>query len=315
LQKNLTVRNILLFLLLFTSVFSFGQRLEINLENLLQRITPEASTAQQTFNVKRIALKTGVELEYAEQGSADGIPVIFLHGLTDSWHSFETNLPHLPANIHAFAISQRGHGNSDKPSSAYTPKIFAADVAAFIEQQKLGPVVIVGHSMGGISAQRFAIDYPQLTRALVIIGADPAFVQNEGMSEFCQAVMSLRGPMSREFMTEFQRSTIMRPIDENYFELIVNEGLKVPTTVFQSAFKGLIEENMINEVKTITKPTLIFWGEDDLVCRRPGQETLKKSIKSSQWIEYYGTGHALHWEQPTRFAHDLVQFINSLQSK
>ena len=53
---------------------------------------------------KSVVLLNNIRLEYVEQGDAAGIPVIFLHGLTDSWHSFETVLAHLPVSIHAFAL-------------------------------------------------------------------------------------------------------------------------------------------------------------------------------------------------------------------
>ena len=64
-------------------------------------------------------LRTGVRLEYAEYGEADGTPIVFLHGLTDSWRSFERVLPLLPSSVHAFAVSQRGHGESTRPQSGY----------------------------------------------------------------------------------------------------------------------------------------------------------------------------------------------------
>ena len=76
---------------------------------------------------KRLKLSTGVELAYVEQGDPAGVPVIFLHGITDSWHSFEPVLPHLPETIHAFALSQRGHGEADRPEAGYQPQNFAAE--------------------------------------------------------------------------------------------------------------------------------------------------------------------------------------------
>jgi pimeloyl-ACP methyl ester carboxylesterase len=53
--------------------------------------------------VKSVQLPGRVRLEYVEQGDPAGVPVVMLHGLTDSWHSFEPVLPHLPESIHAFA--------------------------------------------------------------------------------------------------------------------------------------------------------------------------------------------------------------------
>ena len=51
--------------------------------------------------------------------SPSGVPVIFLHGITDSWRSFEGMLPHLPAGVDAYAVSLRGHGGSGLPAHGY----------------------------------------------------------------------------------------------------------------------------------------------------------------------------------------------------
>jgi non-heme chloroperoxidase len=77
---------------------------------------------------KSVELPNRVKLSYVEQGDPSGVPVLFLHGVTDSWHSFELVLPHLPASIHAFALSQRGHGEADRrPETGYQPQDFAAE--------------------------------------------------------------------------------------------------------------------------------------------------------------------------------------------
>ena len=74
---------------------------------------------------KNIELPTGVTLSYVEHGNTDGLPVIFLHGFTDSWHSYEFVLDKFPTKFHAIAISQRGHGNSTKAARTETPLIHA----------------------------------------------------------------------------------------------------------------------------------------------------------------------------------------------
>lgn len=76
---------------------------------------------------RSIELDTGVTLRYVEHGEPSGVVVIFLHGLSDSWLSFEPVLEHLPCWIRAFALSQRGHGDSDRPARGYAPREFAAD--------------------------------------------------------------------------------------------------------------------------------------------------------------------------------------------
>jgi non-heme chloroperoxidase len=263
--------------------------------------------------VKTIELSTNVKLQYVEQGNANGTPVIFLHGITDSWHSFESVLKHLPKNIHAFAISQRGHGDSERPVSGYHPKDFANDVAAFIKKKNLGKAVVVGHSMGGVVAQQFVLLHPQLAKGIVIIDSDPTFIDNPGMPEFYQEVMKLQGAIDYKFMDEFQKATLTKPIDPEYYETLVVEGTKVPAWVFQAAMKGIVEVDFAGQLKSIKAPVLIFWGDKDAFCTRDGQDTFIKNIPNSRLIVYEGTGHALHWEEPARFVKDLIGFINGLK--
>ena len=67
--------------------------------------------------IKSVELSHRVTLPYVEQGDASGVPMLLLHGVTDSWRSFECMLPYLPASIHAFALTQRGHGDADHPAA------------------------------------------------------------------------------------------------------------------------------------------------------------------------------------------------------
>lgn len=308
-MKILCMKKLFVFPLSLFGFLSFAQ--PSGLINKDQLSVPVSRDARQEerLTIKRIALKTGVELEYAEQGNAGGVPVIFLHGVTDSWHSFETTLPHLPPSVHAFAISQRGHGNSERPEDVYTPVLFAADLAAFIEQKDLGAVVIVGHSMGGIIAQQFVLNYPQLTSALVIVGSDPAISKNPGIAEFKQEVLKMEGEPNREFMVAFQNGTLSKPIDSSYFNLLVNESMKVPVAVFKAALKGFADVDYTPLLDKVTHPALIFWGDKDMIFQREGQERLTSLLRNSKWLVYKGTGHALHWEEPKRFANDLTEFI------
>ncbi|MGZ5248386.1 MAG: alpha/beta fold hydrolase, partial [Flavitalea sp.] len=261
------------------------------------------------YTLKTTTLPSGVRLQFAEQGDADGKPVIFLHGLSDSWHSFEKVLPLLPLNIHAFAITQRGHGDSDRPLTGYTPKDFASDIAAFTRLMNLESAVIVGHSMGGMIAQQFALDYPGLTKAVVINSSAASLKDNPGLPEFYEQVLELNDPMDKAFMDEFQKSTLAKPIDSAYYNLLVAEGLKVPVRVFKAALTGLMNADYTKELKNIKVPVLIMWGTKDGIFSRTNIQLLVQEIRDARLLVYEGTGHALHWEEPVRFVNDLVGFV------
>src|SRR5687767_4157033 len=131
-----------------------------------------------TSTLPAVALPNGIRLPYVEQGDPAGVPMLLLHGFTDSWRLFEPVLPYLPASIRAFAVTQRGHGDADRPASGYHPQDFAADIAAFMDALQLERAIIVGHCMGSTIAQRFAIAYPERTLGLALLSSFATFRGN-----------------------------------------------------------------------------------------------------------------------------------------
>jgi non-heme chloroperoxidase len=279
---------------------------------LLTAVILFTTSTKAQLTEKFIGLSNRIKLQYVEQGDPNGTAVIFLHGYTDSWHSFEKVLPLLPANMHAFAISQRGHGLSSKPVGNYRPQDFAEDIATFIKDRKLGKAVIVGHSMGGIVAQQFAMNYPELTQAIVIISSDASFKDNPGLPEFGQEILKLSDPVSYQFADDFQKATCANPIDSAYYRVLVAESMKVPAHVWKAAMSGFMAVDFSQALNDVKQPALILWGDKDVFVSRADQDILVKNIKTSKLLVYEGTGHALHWEQPQRFVGDLLSFVNKI---
>ena len=185
-----------------------------------------------TRSINSVELPNRVKLQYVEQGDPAGVPVLMLHGGTDSWHSFEPVLPYLPESIHAFVLTQRGHGDADRPATGYRTRDFAADVAAFTSALELGPAIIVGHSMGSTNAKRVAIDYPERTRALVLAGSFATYRNNPVLVEFWESTVSrLTDPIDPGFVREFQESTLAHPVPSAFLDTVVRESLKVPARV------------------------------------------------------------------------------------
>lgn len=262
-----------------------------------------------TLRFANAHLRTGVRLRYAEAGEPGQPPVVLLHGLTDSWFSFSQVLPALGATCHAFALDQRGHGNSDRPER-YGVADFAADVLAFLDALDLPRVTLVGHSMGSIIAQQVALDVPERVERLVLVGA-AASVRTEGVFELRQAIDALEDPVPAEFAREFQLSTIHLPVPGDFLDRVVTESLKLPARVWQGAIAGLLDADSSARLGEITMPTLILWGAQDTIFDRAAQEQLLAGIGSAVLKTYAGTGHALHWERPATFVRDLVAFITA----
>jgi pimeloyl-ACP methyl ester carboxylesterase len=124
---------------------------------------------QLRFATTRLA--SGPQVHYAEQGDPGGEPILFLHGYTDSWFSFSRLLPLLPSRYHAFAVSQRGHGDSDRPDCCYTIEDLVADTVAFVDAVGVERTTLVGHSGGSFPARRVPETQPERVTRLVLIGS------------------------------------------------------------------------------------------------------------------------------------------------
>jgi len=263
--------------------------------------------------VKSVELPNRVTLSYAEQGDPSGAPLLLLHGVTDSWHSFEPVMPHIPESIHAFALTQRGHGDSSRPATGYRFDDFAFDVAAFMDALHIESAVIAGHSMGSAVAQRFAIVCPERTLGLVLIGSFASLRSNPGVQELWNSVIStITDPVDPAFVRDFQESTLAKPVPPAFLETIVKESLKLPARVWKAAFEGFLEDDFSGQLSAIKAPVLIVWGDRDEFCRQSDQDALQAAISGSRFVVYPGCGHGLHWEQPERFGADLTAFVEGV---
>src|ERR671920_422584 len=179
-------------------------------------------------------LATGVTLHYAEKGDPTGEAIIFLHGYSDSWFSFSRVLPLLSPEYHTFALTQRGHGDSDKPQCCYTPEDFAADVDAFMDAVRIEEATLVGASTGALFAQRVVMSYPRRVSRLVLVDAQiPANEANEAVMGLQEEVRALEDPVPPEFVRAFQESTTYQPVPQEFLDTVVSESLKLPARVWR----------------------------------------------------------------------------------
>jgi pimeloyl-ACP methyl ester carboxylesterase len=261
--------------------------------------------------VKSIALRTDVTLQYADQGRRLGIPVVFLHGVTDSWRAFEPVLARLPAAVRALAITQRGHGDSGKPEHGYRYNDLSEDLHAFMDALDLPQAVIVGHSMGSLVAQRFAIDCPERVAGLVLMGAFRTVRGSREVQQFWDSELSaLEDPVPEALVRNFQVSTLARDVPPEFLDAVVHESLKVPARVWRALFRTFLETPDFSDgLSRVTAPALIAWGDRDAYASRADQDALRAALPAARCIVYAGGGHAFHWEEPGRFAGDLMAFV------
>jgi pimeloyl-ACP methyl ester carboxylesterase len=224
-------------------------------------------------------------------------------------------MAHLPAALRVVAPSQRGHGDASVPES-YRVEDFAADLESFMDALSLERAVVVGHSMGSAIAQRFAIDHPERVAGLVLVGAFAALGRNPACVAFGEdAIGTLSDPIDPAFVREFQESTLAQPVPRSFLDEVVSESLKAPARVWKAAWSGLIDADLTPGLHRIAAPTLIVWGDRDEIALQAEQQILLRSIPNARLTTFAGAGHALHWEEPERFAALLADFAGEVQKR
>jgi non-heme chloroperoxidase len=273
--------------------------------SLLSAIAADASIEPAAAIIK---LPSGVTLHYVVQGRPDGKPLVLLHGIGDSWRSYELVLPHIPDQYRVYAVSLRGHGWSDAPSTGYEHKDFAADVTAFLEALDLRHVTLVGHSLGSFVSQVVAANDRGRLDSVVLIGSGPG-----GAPGVVAEAREIFATMAKnpKFARDFQASTINRPIPAAFFETMVRECANAASHMWAQADNVAYDKDSAAGLASIKVPTLLVWGDRDSMLSRKDQEALLAAIKQSRLIVYSETGHAPHWEEPARFARDLLGFVGS----
>jgi non-heme chloroperoxidase len=262
--------------------------------------------------LRHVRLPGGLTIECAEQGPRGGPELLLLHGITDTWRSFEPVLPWLPPDWHVVSMTQRGHGGSSA-ATRYRTRDFAADAATLVATLGLPPVVVVGHSMGAVNALRMAIDHPTIVRGVVAAGCFASFSDKPEFVDFVQRqILTLGEQVPRELAESFQRDTVAGPVAPGLLETMIEECLRTPAATWRGAFAALLEDDFCADLQAIPASVLLPWGDADAFSPESDQQRLVRRLPHATRTTYAGAGHALHWEQPRRFAADLMRFEQTL---
>lgn len=260
-----------------------------------------------------VELRDQVRLPYVERGSPSAVPLVLLHGVGDSWRSFERVLSHLPESMHAIALTMRGHGDASRPESGYGTRDLATDLVGFLDALGLEAAVIVGGSSAGLVALRFAIDHPDRTLGVVLLGSPLSLGDKPVARRLWDSTISkLTDPIDPDFVRGFVEGTVVRPVPDVFLAAMVQESLKVPAHVWKATVEGLLEEDLAAELRSVQVPTLVVWGDRDTILTREEQESLAAGIPSARMLVYPGSGHAFYWEDPAHVASDLAAFVEEI---
>lgn len=154
-----------------------------------------------------------MKLNYKQFGQ--GEPIIILHGLFGTLDNWQTIAKKLAENHMVFIIDQRNHGKSPH-SDEFSYKIMAEDLKEFMFQHHIYEAIIMGHSMGGKVAMRFALDYPDMVSKLIVVDIAPKKYKG-GHQTIFEAIFDL----------DLENLTDRRAIDEALKVKIPDDGIRL----------------------------------------------------------------------------------------
>lgn len=265
---------------------------------------------------------SGVQLHVREYGRSTGIPILFIHGWSQShlcWSKqYESALKDTARII---ALDLRGHGMSDAPSEIdqYTDgDKWADDIAAVIDQLALERPVLVGWSYGGYIIADYVRKKGQseiaginFVAAAVVLGPK-AFgpLLGPGFLENAPGASQDDLPTNIAAIRKFLRACFVKPVSQDDFEnalafnMIVKPKVRGALTQRELDFGSLLEK--------IKVPVLVTHGRSDTVVLPAMADFILAHCKTAKVSWYDGVGHAPFLEDPLRFNTELKLFAESV---
>jgi len=253
----------------------------------------------------------GAELHYTDRGA--GVPVVFVHGGLEDYESWSTEvLDSLARYYRVIAYSRRYNYPNRNPlrHDGFSAATEAADLAAFIRKLGLGPVHVVGHSFGGLTALFLATKEPALVRALVL--SEPAVTAwlpdlPGGDSLYRDLYTVLWQPVRKSFEKGDQdgvlRTTLLYFAGADVLDQIPSALRTVLTRNLPEWEAIAFAPNAIadphrDEVQRIKAPVLLITGDSTLPILRPINDELERVLPRVKRVRIPQAGHEL-WETHT----------------
>lgn len=246
------------------------------------------------------------------QGQPDGLPMLFLHGSYASSRWWEPLLALLPEEIYAVAPDLRGCGESDKPASGYMIAEQADDLWALAQALGWRQFDLVAHSSGGAIALEFALDHPEVLSSLILVDSVPV----EGVFTPLDTLVLLDQMREDENLLRQAMALLMPTLDRTapangaFFDQLVQDATTMAPAAFTAIAESLSQWNRLEDARQLTLPTLLLWGDEDVVVSRDAMMRTLIAIPGATNLEILpGVGHSPMIENPELLAIRLLEFI------
>lgn len=307
-------------------------------------IPSSAQGSKYPFPVKFFQVKVEgqtVKMAYMDEVSEqpNGKTVLLLHGKNFNGYYWKDAIHFLrQSGYRVITPDQVGWGKSEKPTLKYSFKLLANNSLQLLDSLKVAKAILVGHSMGGMLATRFALDYPERVEKLVLenpIGLEDykLFVPYQSIDTLYQKEIKATYASYKKYQQSYY--PVWKPEYEQFVvvqaEALKDKNFRIIALINALTYQMIYEEPVVEEMQNLKVPTLLIIGQEDrtvvgknllqadkkmLYGNYPSLGKLAhKKIPGSLLVELKGVGHLPHIQTPALFKQHLLEFLNMKQVK
>jgi pimeloyl-ACP methyl ester carboxylesterase len=266
----------------------------------------------------------------------NGKTVLLLHGKNFSsvyWEQTANDLA--KAGYRVIMPDQIGFGKSSKADIQYTFQLLAQNTKAILDQLKISSISVLGHSMGGMLATRFALMYPEMTEKLILenpIGLEDwkIVVPYQSVDDWYQSELKQDYDKMKAYQLEFYYGNQWKPEYEKWIAVpagwTLNKDYPVVAKASALTYDMIFTQPVVYEFANLKMPTLLIIGQRDRTALgkakapKDVQATLgnypqlgkitNAKIPNSKLVELDNVGHMPHIEAYPRFIAPVLEFLS-----
>ena len=280
----------------------------------------------------QFAIINGIRICYDIKGEGDS--VILIHGFSDRKEHWRAQVGALSQHFKVIRMDNRGAGKSDRPEGEYTMELYASDIAGLMDYLGIDRSHIIGHSLGGMIAQNFAILYPEKVEKLILINTIPGLKPpdeniDEAIKMYRENAINNHEALMKDPLNEFLKGAkasysrnFWRSMKENpkkkfhdiwSVEDLVNEKIENGPTIkdLSNQAHALSTHNTYNRLNEIKSDVLIISAEKDKSCPKSMGEKMHELIPNSKFIIIEGAAHQSILEKAPEINKIIIDFLKS----
>jgi len=257
-----------------------------------------------------------VRLEYFPRGEGPE-RVVLIHGFQASARIWRLTQEALPADRYtSIAINNRGAGASDAPpdEADFSVPIFAEDAFELVSQLDWRDFTLVGHSLGGATVARFAVDHPGLLKGLVLLDpADPdgrGDIGGEALDKLIDGRMAARRAQQAQGAAGDAIDASAVGVPPDLMRALAKDMRDAPERRLRGSMRSMFQVRLGARVKTLPMPVLLAGGDaDELIPTASMLATWAKYPAGTGLHIWHGVGHSPNLDRPADLADLLRRFV------